>query len=159
MLVLEQLRNTYWSAGVVWRLFRRALDLVGRGPPTSAHPYKAILNQKNQQTPESMAGSNTSVTEDTQGFNPVPSSDWNQLPGNSNTIALDPALWNTGGEHSSAAMGQSSSSDGAMWTMEEINNLLLAPNFAVPDNAFDAWFPSTDINSGVGSQPYTLLEK
>ncbi|KAJ9605303.1 hypothetical protein H2200_009960 [Cladophialophora chaetospira] len=132
MLVLAKLRETYWSAGVMYRLFERAQRIIQESkhstlravPALSQTPADARTEPENE--PVSMSQAQL------QNHDKVPlldtnSADWplTSIPMNTGSLWDDPLGFDTVDE-------------------------LLGPGFGLPDDAFQGLFPSIGISAQLG---------
>lgn len=137
MLILDSLRDTYWSAGVMYRLFDRAQKILGGAIETQAQPEKNIEPSENA-APVSM-----DAYASVPGTNRVMSEFENFNPNSSETMAFgDPVLQNN------SHVGPDFDA------LEQI----LSPGFYLSDVNTQALFMSYTSNPGEGGLPMNLYD-
>ncbi|CZR58718.1 related to cutinase transcription factor 1 beta [Phialocephala subalpina] len=148
MLVLSQLRDTYWSASVIYRLFERAQTMLGRGKSNSGLATKttqSISTPQSTKTRSNSNGNGVDIEQRQQNLNQyhhqiqhqrdqtdVP----DQSPPQANLLMDDQAM------------------QGSFWLNESgspcFSNVdqLLSPGFYIPENTFQSFL--TGYDNGMG---------
>jgi hypothetical protein len=138
LLVLQQLRNTYWSASVTYRLFARAQALLDKSnskisaqaekPAGSSHATKALSNSRKVET--------------------VPQQQQQQLENREDTTTLIP--------DTNFAMNEQTA---PYWLSDSpsLNNVdqLLSPGFIIPETSFQSFFTGYE-NGMIGVYDQTM---
>lgn len=141
MLLLSQLRNTYWSASVIFRLFERAqimLDKSNRG----------MMTQSEGATSDHSGTLAVNNSKDiTEYQRPQPQTQL-QLPGQeyvvaSNNMAQIPFAMPTAPMMDQAMAGTYWFNDSGSPCFNNVDQLL-SPGFSVPDNMFQSLFNGFD---------------
>ena len=141
MLVLSQLRDTYWSASVIYRLFERAQLMLTK--PSSGFRTQA----EKQKTSSSGFGIHTNDRDDTEDQQQHHDQDRQQQQDNlGESVRLMPE---------SSLLGAENLMPGTFWLNDSGSpcfstiDQLLSPGFSISENTFQSFFPDYDSNGVV----------
>jgi hypothetical protein len=162
MLVLSQLRDTYWSASVIFRLFERAQVMLDKSKSThdASTPDKSTATLNNAEIPS--VNSSKDIAGGYQQHQQL-SNNQHQLqdPANNGMAQLPP----------SNLLMNDQAMTGAYWFNDSgspcFNNVdqLLSPGFSVPENIFQSFFTGYDpgiggvydqMNTGTNNDPVSM---
>lgn len=147
MLVLSQLRDTYWSASVIYRLFERAQTMLEKSKSSSGLPAQA---RQATNSSHSTAASPNSSSNDANNQRQHYQRDQQQQQHHQSTNESEPGI-----PHANLLMDESVM-QGSYWLNESgspcFSNVdqLLSPGFYIPENTFQSFMTGYDNGNGMG---------
>jgi hypothetical protein len=168
MLVVSQLRETYWSASVIYRLFDRAQTILNGSHSNISHQAGKVAANNNNNGPhhtESLRSDRNSFNPSSQDTSPSPhlQQDYNyqqrqqQQERDGGPASLMPE------SNFSMSEQQSSSWPNSSMFFENVDQLL-SPSFVISDNSYQSFFIDCDENLGtyeqvmpISSEPFEEL--